>query len=88
MKKIKFDNYEVQIKPIKNANSNYNVSVTVLRDNDPILGWHERSTVRELYILKDAIERVCRSEKLKNDFANLAEEQKGTLTFNELLTYY
>ena len=88
MKSIKFDDLEVQIKPIKNAKSNYNVSVTVLIDNDPILGWHERSTVRELYILKDAIERVCRSEKLKNDFANLAEEQKGTLTFNELLTYY
>ena len=88
MKSIKFDDLEVQIKPIKNAKSNYNVSVTVLRNNDPILGWHEKSTVRELYILKDAIERVCRSEKLKNDFANLAEEQKGTLTFNELLTYY
>jgi hypothetical protein len=74
MKRIKFDNYEVQIKPIKNAKSNYNVSVTVLRDNDSILGWHERSTVRELYILKDAIERVSRSEKLKKDFANLTEE--------------
>ena len=88
MKSIKFDDLEVQIKPIKNANSNYNVSVTVLRDNDPILGWHERSTVRDLYILKDAIERVSRSEKLKKDFANLTEEQKGNLTFNELLTYY
>jgi hypothetical protein len=74
MKRIKFDNYEVQIKPIKNAKSNYNVSVTVLRDNDSILGWHERSTVRELYILKDAIERVSRSEKLKKAFANLTEE--------------
>jgi hypothetical protein len=73
MKSIKFDDLEVQIKPIKNAKSNYNVSVTVLRDNDPILGWHERSTVRDLYILKDAIERVSRSEKLKKDFANLTE---------------
>ena len=88
MKSIKFDDLEVQIKPIKNAKSNYNVSVTVLRNNDPIIGWHEKSTVRELYILKDAIERVCRSEKLKNDFANLTKEQKGNLTFNELLTFY
>jgi hypothetical protein len=73
MKSIKFDDLEVQIEPIKNAKSNYNVSVTVLRDNDPILGWHERSTVRDLYILKDAIEIVSRSEKLKKDFANLTE---------------
>ena len=86
MKSIKFDNYEVQIKPIKNANSNYNVSVIVLRDNDPIMGWHDRSTVKQLYILEDAIERIYRNEKLKNDYKNLTKEQKGNLTFRELLT--
>ena len=58
----KFDNYEIHSHDI-DTRSNYNVGITIYKDGENIIGYHEKTGTKGINILEGAIKSIRRFER-------------------------